>query len=424
MSDIAVKVENLGKKYVIGHCEEEYACFNEYLTGIGKNILRRLKNPLKPYDVSLELEDFWAVRNVSFELKKGDRLGIIGHNGSGKSTTLKMLSRITTPTEGRITMCGRIASLLEVGTGFHPELTGRENIYLNGSILGMTRAEIRAKFDEIVEFSGVERFLDTPVKRFSSGMYVRLAFAVAAHLNPEILVVDEVLSVGDVEFQKKCLGKMQDISSDNGRTILFVSHNMGAIQTLCNKGLVLEQGKVIYCGEIGEAVRHYIESRKMAANQPLAERSRKSWVDGRIRFTRCVLKNCEGEEVFSVPLGAKAVFEVDFDSQEDMDGDIQLSLSFYNSSNVRLATLSTRNLSMMTRIRKGSNQIRFIVPRMPLYPDLFSVCLYAEKDNSGMAHITDAATFQTTAGSFYIPSSFSNPYKSLVAIDYAIEMVQ
>ena len=164
MSDIAVQVENLGKKYIIGHQGRDTARFNEYLSGLGRTILRRLKNPLKPYDVSLELEDFWAVRNVSFELNKGDRLGIIGHNGSGKSTTLKMLSRITTPTEGRITMAGRVASLLEVGTGFHPELTGRENIYLNGSILGMKRSEIRAKFDEIVDFSGVEKFLDTPVK--------------------------------------------------------------------------------------------------------------------------------------------------------------------------------------------------------------------------------------------------------------------
>ena len=421
MSDIAVKVENLGKKYVIGHRGGEYARFNEYLTGIGKNILRRLKNPLKPYDVSLELEDFWAVRNVSFELKKGDRLGIIGHNGSGKSTTLKMLSRITTPTEGRITMQGRIASLLEVGTGFHPELTGRENIYLNGSILGMARAEIRAKFDEIVSFSGVEKFLDTPVKRYSSGMYVRLAFAVAAHLNPEIMVVDEVLSVGDAEFQKKCIGKMQDISSDSGRTILFVSHNMGAIQSLCNKGIVLDHGKVIYYGEIAEAVKRYIESRKVISNVPLAERPRKAWEDGRIRFTRCVLKDGSGEEVFSVPLGSKAVFEVEFEAREELEGDVQISVSFYNSFNVRIATLCTRNLSISSHFRRGGNRICFIIPRMPLFPDMFSVCLYAEKDNSGMAHVPDAMTFQTTAGCFYQTSLLSNPYKSLVAVDYTVE---
>ena len=421
MSDIAVKVENLGKKYIIGHRSNEYARFNEYLTGLGKSILRRLRNPLKPYDVSLELEEFWAVRNVSFELKKGDRLGIIGHNGSGKSTTLKMLSRITTPTEGRITMRGRAASLLEVGTGFHPELTGRENIYLNGSILGMTRAEIRSKFDEIVDFSGVEKFLDTPVKRYSSGMYVRLAFSVAAHLNPEILVVDEVLSVGDAEFQKKCIGKMQDISSDSGKTILFVSHNMIAIQSLCNKGIVLDQGKVIFSGDIAQAISKYIESRKIISNQPLAERSEKSYGDGRLRFTKCSLKDGSGKEVFSVPLGSKAVLEVEFDCKEEMEGDIQISVGFYNSFNVRVITLSTRNLAMKCHFRKGANRIRFLLPRMPLYPDNFSISLYAEKDTSTMAHIIDAATFQTIAGSFYVPDELSRPYKSLVAVNYTVE---
>ena len=403
MSDIAVKVENLGKKYIIGHRSNEYARFNEYLTGLGKSILRRLRNPLKPYDVSLELEEFWAVRNVSFELKKGDRLGIIGHNGSGKSTTLKMLSRITTPTEGRITMRGRIASLLEVGTGFHPELTGRDNIYLNGSILGMTRSEIRAKFDEIVEFSGVEKFLDTPVKRYSSGMYVRLAFAVAAHLNPEIMVVDEVLSVGDAEFQKKCIGKMQDISSDSGRTILFVSHNMGAIQSLCNKGVVLERGKVIYYGEISEAVKRYIESRKIVSNVPLSERPRKAWEDGRIRFTRCVLKGENGNEIYSVALGTKAVFEIEFDCREEISGDLQIVVSCHNSSNIRLASLTTRNLGLNLHFKKGLNQVRFILPRVPFYPDRFSVNLYAEMNGSEMDYVQDAFSFQTVEGPYYQP---------------------
>ena len=424
MSDIAVKVENLGKKYIIGHRGGEYARFNEYLTGLGRNLLRRLRNPLRPYDVSLDLEEFWAVRNVSFELKKGDRLGIIGHNGSGKSTTLKMLSRITTPTEGRITMHGRVASLLEVGTGFHPELSGRENIFLNGSILGMTRSEIRKKFDEIVEFSGVEKFLDTPVKRYSSGMYVRLAFAVAAHLNPEIMVVDEVLSVGDAEFQKKCIGKMQDISSDSGKTILFVSHNMIAIQSLCNKGIVLDQGKVIFYGDISQAVSRYIESRKIISNQPLAERSKKSAGDGRLRFTKCSMKDGSGKEVFSIPLGSKAVFEVEFDCMEEMEGDIQISVGFYNSFNVRVITLNTRNLSMKCHFRKGQNRIRFIVPRIPLFPDTFSLSLFAAKDNYGMAHIIDAATIQITAGAFYDPAVLSDPHKSLVAVDYSIETDQ
>ena len=197
----------------------------------------------RPWSAGDTTEEFWALKDVSFEVKRGEVLGIIGRNGAGKSTLLKVLSRITEPTEGRVTIEGRVASLLEVGTGFHPELTGRENVYLNGAILGMTRAEIKRKFDEIVDFSGVERFLDTPVKRYSSGMYVRLAFAVAAHLEPEILIIDEVLAVGDAEFQKKCLGKMQDVAG-HGRTVLFVSHNMGAIERLCDNVVVLSQGRV------------------------------------------------------------------------------------------------------------------------------------------------------------------------------------
>ena len=213
-------------------CKRPDKCSREEIFQLPKNLLSRQE----------EKEEFWALKDVSFDIMPGDRVGIIGRNGAGKSTLLKLLSRITEPSTGRITMRGRVASLLEVGTGFHPELTGRENIYLNGAILGMTRAEVRRKFDEIVDFAGVEKFLDTPVKRYSSGMYVRLAFAVAAHLEPEILVVDEVLAVGDAEFQKKCLGKMEEVSKGQGRTVLFVSHNMAAVQQLCERGMLLKEG--------------------------------------------------------------------------------------------------------------------------------------------------------------------------------------
>ena len=205
-------------------------------------------------------EDFWALKDVSFEVEKGEALGIIGRNGAGKSTLLKILSRITEPTTGRIEINGRVASLLEVGTGFHHELTGRENIFLNGAILGMSRLEIRRKFDEIVDFAGVEKFLDTPVKRYSSGMYVRLAFAVAAHLEPEVLVVDEVLAVGDAEFQKKCLGKMKEVSEGEGRTVLFVSHNLAAIRNLCTKGILLNGGQIEIAGEIDMVTNKYLQS--------------------------------------------------------------------------------------------------------------------------------------------------------------------
>ncbi len=244
MRNIAIKVESLGKKYTIKHEKQEsYKTFQDVLIGSGKKIITSL-NPFSGHKEQDETtEEFWALKDVNFEINKGDKVGIIGRNGAGKSTLLKVLSRITEPTTGKIHINGRIASLLEVGTGFHPELTGRENIYLNGAILGMSRAEIKAKFDEIVAFAEVEKFLDTPVKRYSSGMYVRLAFSVAAHLEPEILVVDEVLAVGDVEFQKKCLGKMGEVSKE-GRTILFVSHNMNAIEQLCNKSILLDKGQI------------------------------------------------------------------------------------------------------------------------------------------------------------------------------------
>lgn len=230
-----ISVEGLGKSYTIRHeGQTNYKSLREEIFKLPKRLLQRNNQ---------NQEEFWALKDVSFDVMPGDRVGIIGRNGAGKSTLLKLLSRITEPTTGRITLRGRVASLLEVGTGFHPELTGRENIFLNGAILGMSRAEVRRKFDEIVDFAGVEKFLDTPVKRYSSGMYVRLAFAVAAHLEPEILIVDEVLAVGDAEFQKKCLGKMEDVGKE-GRTVLFVSHNMNAVQTLCNRCVLLKGGQV------------------------------------------------------------------------------------------------------------------------------------------------------------------------------------
>lgn len=261
MSDLVIRVENLGKKYVIAHQRQErYTTLRDAIANSTKSLLHRF-NPAPP----TTQEEFWALKDVSFEIKQGDRVGIIGRNGAGKSTLLKILSRITEPTKGTIRIQGRVASLLEVGTGFHPELTGRENIFLNGAILGMSKAEITRKFDEIVAFAEVERFLDTPVKRYSSGMYVRLAFAVAAHLEPEILVVDEVLAVGDAQFQKKCLGKMEEVGKE-GRTVLFVSHNMGAIKALCQTGLVLNSGCLEYQGAIDAAVSAYNQQRDSLAS--------------------------------------------------------------------------------------------------------------------------------------------------------------
>jgi lipopolysaccharide transport system ATP-binding protein len=264
MSDPIITVENLGKKYQIAHekVKPGGATLREALTKTASGLVRGLipgaKRAAGDANGFARREEFWALRNVSFEVKQGEVVGIIGRNGAGKSTLLKVLSRITEPTEGRVRIRGRVASLLEVGTGFHPELTGRENIFLNGAILGMGREEIRRKFDEIVDFAGTEKFLDTPVKRYSSGMYVRLAFAVAAHLEPEILVVDEVLSVGDAEFQKKCLGKMEDVSSREGRTVLFVSHSMSAITQLCSRAVLLRGGNLVLDGGVSNVASAYL----------------------------------------------------------------------------------------------------------------------------------------------------------------------
>jgi ABC-type polysaccharide/polyol phosphate transport system ATPase subunit len=247
-SDLAVSVKGLSKAYTISHGQEKHVTLAE-------TVLSRLKNVFKRQN----RETFWALKDISFDINKGDVVGIIGRNGAGKSTLLKVLSRITEPTAGEIDVYGRVGSLLEVGTGFHPELTGRENIFLNGAILGMGKAEIRRQFDAIVDFSGVETFLDTPVKRYSSGMYVRLAFAVAAHLNPEILIVDEVLAVGDSQFQEKCIGKMSEVSR-SGRTVLFISHNMLAIQKLCTRGILMEAGRLKFGGAVEDVVAAYLST--------------------------------------------------------------------------------------------------------------------------------------------------------------------
>ncbi|MFK8184196.1 MAG: ABC transporter ATP-binding protein [Phormidesmis sp.] len=260
MSNTVVRVENLGKRYKIGSLKENqsYTALRDILSNGIQNITKRFSSE-KILEKNIADEGFWALDNISFKINQGDRVGIIGHNGAGKSTLLKVLSRITEPTKGRIHLKGRVASLLEVGTGFHPELTGRENIYLNGAILGMEKIEIVRKFDEIVAFAEVEKFLDMPVKRYSSGMYVRLAFAVAAHLEPEILIVDEVLAVGDGNFQKKCIGKMEEVSK-SGRTILFVSHNMSTVKQLCSRAIVLNKGCIDYDGTPQKAIEIYAES--------------------------------------------------------------------------------------------------------------------------------------------------------------------
>jgi lipopolysaccharide transport system ATP-binding protein len=315
VSDTVIQVENLSKKYIIGHQQEgryRYTTLRDSLTGGVKSIRAKFLNPARRNIPNPAREEFWALKDVSFEIKQGDRVGIIGRNGAGKSTLLKILSRITEPTTGRISITGRVASLLEVGTGFHAELTGRENIYLNGAILGMSKIEIKRKFDEIVDFAEVEKFLDTPVKRYSSGMYVRLAFAVAAHLEPEILIIDEVLAVGDAQFQKKCLGKMQDVASE-GRTVIFVSHQMASISNLCSSCVLLQSGELAFYGQTEAAIRHYLEidfqNSQRAENDLKAFRP--SWSQPFITSARILDRNGCERTIF--PLGASITIEMTFD---------------------------------------------------------------------------------------------------------------
>lgn len=266
-----ISVKNLSKRYIIGHQKQErYTSLRDVLSNGAKRFTHKLIHPFAAPENDPTHEEFWALKDVSFDIQQGDRMGIIGRNGAGKSTLLKILSRITEPTSGKISIKGRVASLLEVGTGFHPELTGRENIFLNGAILGMSKAEIKKRFDEIVAFAEVEKFLDTPVKHYSSGMYVRLAFAVAAHLEPEILIVDEVLAVGDAQFQKKCMGKMETVGKE-GRTVIFVSHNIGAVRSLCSRAVLLDKGAIVIDDEPGKVIESYTSSLKSVAINKVVE---------------------------------------------------------------------------------------------------------------------------------------------------------
>jgi lipopolysaccharide transport system ATP-binding protein len=314
MTSPIITIENISKRYTLGTKEPYYSL---------RDSIVDFFHPKKKH-----AGEFWALKDVSFEVERGEVIGIIGRNGAGKSTLLKILSRITPPTEGKITMHGRVASLLEVGTGFNPELTGRENIYLNGAILGMTKKEIRSKFKEIVEFSEIGKFLDTPVKRYSSGMYVRLAFSVAAHLEPEILIVDEVLAVGDAQFQKKCLGKMGEVAK-GGRTVLFVSHNMGAVKQLCNRSVLLEKGEVKMVGRTDEIVANYLEEN--IETQAITEYPEDNNKKVQIRKVSVLNKNKLPNS--DIDISENFFVEVEYDVREDIEKRNYVCLTLYDSNN-------------------------------------------------------------------------------------------
>lgn len=369
---IAIKVENLGKKYIIKHEQENaryhYQTFSELLIQGSKGIANQIWRPLKRVETDPTQEEFWALKDINFEINQGDKVGIIGRNGAGKSTLLKILSRITEPTSGKININGRIASLLEVGTGFHPELTGRENIYLNGAILGMNRKEIKVKFDEIVAFAEVEKFLDTPVKRYSSGMYVRLAFAVAAHLEPEILVVDEVLAVGDAQFQKKCLGKMEEIGN-TGRTVLFVSHNMGVIQSLCSRCFLLDGGLLAADGVTLPIISQYnaIDNKREVVEINAAMRRRGT---GEINFKNCTLTDSQGRSRNAFHIGEE--IRAEFILHSDYIGDMSFWLIIFDATGSPLLSTHQRDKELV-QIAPGDYVMTYQTDGMGLMPGHYTI---------------------------------------------------
>jgi lipopolysaccharide transport system ATP-binding protein len=375
MSDVAISVQNLSKRYLIGRQSvqrERYTSLRDVITREVKNFGRKATELIRGEQIIQgdDVEEFWALRSVSFEVEKGEVLGIIGRNGAGKSTLLKILSRITEPTEGYIKIRGRAASLLEVGTGFHPELTGRENIFLNGAVLGMRRADIKRKFDEIVAFAEVEKFLDTPVKRYSSGMYLRLAFAVAAHLEPEILFVDEILAVGDAEFQKKCLGKIDEVSKREGRTVLFVSHNMGAMASLCPTVIWLEGGQVRRQGAAREVVNEYLVQRLPNQDRRLALDShlRPDVEDQRLRL-QSLEWLCELPLRHAQPVKARIHFKTN-----SPIGDVTVGIGFSAVDGGRLLTYETDFPDGIrpSVSRPGLHSVEVTIDSLPLAPDIYN----------------------------------------------------
>jgi lipopolysaccharide transport system ATP-binding protein len=400
-----IKVENISKQYRLGQ------------TGTGSiahDVNRawyRIRGKEDPYLKIGETNDraskgssdyVWALRDINFDVKQGEVLGIIGRNGAGKSTLLKILSRTTSPTTGEIKIKGRVASLLEVGTGFHPELTGRENIFLNGAILGMTKKEIKTKFDEIVDFAGVERYIDTPVKRYSSGMYVRLAFGVAAHLEPEILIVDEVLAVGDAEFQKKALGKMKDVSGKEGRTVLFVSHNMGAIRSLCNEILILNSGKVIFRGNVDEGVNKYLSQTQKGMNDSLCNRTDREG-NGLFKFENIKITNEGNEEASSFFSNDSLAISIRFSKKEIDVEKIIISIGFKDQFNELIAFFTTDEMGF--KLNDFSNDFKLSIPALGLRPGVYSVWLLATYETTAASDFCDviegAASITVLANDFW-----------------------
>ena len=414
MSDTAIHIENIGKMYQLRHKSKGA----ESLVGSIGSGLKTMFSSNSPQST----EEFWALKNISFDIKKGDRVGIIGRNGAGKSTLLKILSRVVKPSSGFVEFEGRMASLLEVGTGFHGDLSGRENIYLNGSILGMSKAEIDRKFDEIVAFSEVEQFLDTPVKRYSSGMYVRLAFAIAAHLEPEILIVDEVLAVGDAAFQKKCLGKMEEVSQKEGRTILFVSHNMATIQNLCDKTLYLKNGEMVSFGKTELVIPDYLRASQELKAIDLGERIDRTGNE-KLKFTGFSLKDKNNQVLLAAQCGAPLNFELLTEVKTELS-QLEISLGIDDQFGQRVAHFNNLvTAQVFEKIIPGTHVFQIHLPKLPLKSGIYSFSLYSTVNADIADWIQEAGSFEVEAGDFFNTGKLPPEGQAAVFIEHSFQMI-
>jgi lipopolysaccharide transport system ATP-binding protein len=397
MAELAIRAENLGKRYLIGGERAHYKRLSDLITAFARNPVRQLKQ----LGVFRSPSDYiWALKDVSFEISQGEVVGIIGRNGAGKTTLLKILSQITEPTEGSAVLRGKLGSLLEVGIGFHPDLTGRENIYLNGVILGMKKAEIDRKFDNIVAFAEVEKFINTPMKHYSTGMYVRLAFAVAAHLEPDILVIDEVLAVGDAAFQQKCLGKIGEVAKE-GRTVLFVSHNMAAVQGICKRALLLSGGRLIGDGPTQQVVDHYLEMIDRMTEMPLADRPDRKG-DRSIQFLECELWDADGQPTPCVVSGQDATLAIRYKSANgEALKKVHLEVEMYGRFNESLFQLSTDVSGADFEEIPPEGHILLKIPRIPLQPERYVFDLYCTVSGNMADYIQHAAAITVEGGDFF-----------------------
>lgn len=415
-SNTIIKVEGLSKKYLLNKAKSK----SDTLYGNLWEGVKSIKNVASKKD----LAEFWALKNVSFEIGRGDRVGVIGRNGAGKSTLLKMLSRITPPTSGRIEYTGRMASLLEVGTGFHGDLSGRENIYLNGSILGMSKQEIDKKFDEIVDFAEIEKFLDTPVKRYSSGMYVRLAFAIAAHLEPEILIVDEVLAVGDAAFQKKCMGKMKDVSRNEGRTILFVSHNMAAIQNICDKCIYLKNGELVDHGNTELVIPKYLLSSQATKAVELSEITSRMG-NGAVRFQSINYKDGSGNEITNAICGSALNIELGLKAFPGFNlSNLQISAGVDDENGIRITHLSNESTNQpIESFKEGDLKVNINIPVLPLKAGTYTLTLFSSVNGEVADWIQEAAVLQIESGDFYKTGKLPEDSQGSFYLNHSFKLV-